>query len=43
MDESIALIIKGKMPKGDKPKVSGAEVAVLKAWKEKGGKSCEQQ
>lgn len=40
LDDAIRVIVKGKMPPGDRKKLNGSDVAILKAWKEKGLKIC---
>lgn len=40
IDKAVKMVVKGKMPPKDNLKLTGAQVAVLKAWKEGGFKDC---
>jgi hypothetical protein len=40
LDEAIEEVMEGEMPRGDKPRLTGAQAAVLKAWQGNGTRAC---
>jgi hypothetical protein len=40
LDEVIEEVMEGEMPRGGKPKLTGAQAAVLKAWQGNGARTC---